>query len=109
MTNMIELILGGNKVTDEIPYSLGNLHALEELDLSSNKLKGLIPRNFTTGLEKLKMLSLNNNHLFGAIPEFEIQDQLGETTHFHLRCFSFLSPYVTLHCRFRLGSVFVPS
>ncbi|XP_054813354.1 putative receptor-like protein kinase At3g47110 [Prosopis cineraria] len=47
---------------------VGNLHKLEELDLSHNKLNGFIPTTLG-GLNNLQDLSLAHNNLQGNIPE----------------------------------------
>ncbi|KAL5766526.1 hypothetical protein ACOSP7_017143 [Xanthoceras sorbifolium] len=50
-----------------IPSSLGNLTALESLDLSSNRLVGEIPRQLAS-LNFLEVLNLSQNQLSGPIP-----------------------------------------
>ncbi|XVE63386.1 hypothetical protein DITRI_Ditri07aG0016200 [Diplodiscus trichospermus] len=56
-----------NNFTGPIPPSLGNLVALESLDLSSNKLGGRIPSQLTD-LTFLAVLDLSENDLVGPIP-----------------------------------------
>ncbi|XP_074283768.1 receptor-like protein EIX2 [Silene latifolia] len=66
LTNLQELDLSFNMLIGEIPASLGNLTNLKELDLSYNNLSSI-----SSSLRfpfKLESLSLSNNHLSGKIP-----------------------------------------
>ena len=58
----------GDKLTGNIPLTLGNLENLEELYLNGNKLDGEIPTSMGS-LGELKKLYLNDNKLTGMIPE----------------------------------------
>jgi Leucine-rich repeat (LRR) protein len=60
--------LSGNKLSGEIPDSIGDCMVLQELGLDNNLFEGKIPQS----LEKLKGLSplnLSVNKLSGTIPE----------------------------------------
>ncbi|KAI7988648.1 Receptor-like protein kinase HSL1 [Camellia lanceoleosa] len=57
-----------SRLIGEIPKSMGNLTALEILDLSSNDLSGNIPSGLFL-LENLTTLYLYKNHLSWAIPK----------------------------------------
>ena len=57
----------GTSLDGEIPTGLGNLEALEVLDLKFNHLSGNIPTEIGR-LEKLRRLSLGHNSLRGGIP-----------------------------------------
>ncbi|KAG8084911.1 hypothetical protein GUJ93_ZPchr0010g8589 [Zizania palustris] len=61
------LDLSQNRLSGEIPASLGNLVKLERLNLSSNGLHGQIPSSLQQ-LTSLHLLNLSDNLLSGAIP-----------------------------------------
>lgn len=61
----LRLIL--RQLPGSIPYSLGDLSNLIELDLQSNRLSGPIPSSFGT-MTKLERLNLYGNLLTGPIP-----------------------------------------
>ncbi|CAL9100109.1 unnamed protein product [Musa textilis] len=50
-----------------IPNAMGDMKSLETLDLSFNKLSGVIPQSFSV-LNSLSHLNLSYNNLSGAIP-----------------------------------------
>ena len=57
-----------NKLSGEIPTSLGNLKALKLLNISYNNLYGRIPTSLGY-LENLESLDLSHNNLSGSIPQ----------------------------------------
>ncbi|XP_057457450.1 receptor protein kinase TMK1-like [Lotus japonicus] len=61
--------LHGNQFTGTIPQNIGNLTSLQELNLNSNQLVGLVPDSLAK--MDLEILVLNNNMLMGPIPEFK--------------------------------------
>ncbi|KAK9284991.1 hypothetical protein L1049_024173 [Liquidambar formosana] len=61
------LNLSNNILTGGIPSCLGNLTNLEALDLSQNMLSGEIPQHLV-GLTFLAILNVSHNHLTGSIP-----------------------------------------
>jgi Leucine-rich repeat (LRR) protein len=61
------VILNVNNLSGTLPAELGNLPALEFLDLSGNSLTGFIPPALGN-LSNLLSLALNNNSLIGFIP-----------------------------------------
>ena len=67
-TRIIAVDLEETGLNGEIPASLGNLSALQSLNLRSNQLTGEIPRQLGS-LENLETLSLAGNRLTGEIPE----------------------------------------
>ncbi|KAL0010247.1 hypothetical protein SO802_005355 [Lithocarpus litseifolius] len=69
---IISLNLSSSKLTGEIPFSLFNLTALQNLDLSYNELTGNVPK-FLAQLPNLKTLNLSGNQLNGSVPEDLIQ------------------------------------
>ncbi|XP_047147752.1 receptor-like protein 11 [Vigna umbellata] len=62
------LNFSNNRLSGSIPQSIGNLTNLESLDLSSNMFMGRIPTKLTN-LNFLEVLNLSYNHLVGEIPE----------------------------------------
>ncbi|XP_048235191.1 LRR receptor-like serine/threonine-protein kinase GSO1 isoform X2 [Ricinus communis] len=69
-----KLYLYGNKLSGSVPHSIGQIpdrigemQALEKLDLSNNLLRGKIPISLT-GLNAISELYLDTNCLEGAIP-----------------------------------------
>ncbi|KAJ1407486.1 Serine-threonine/tyrosine-protein kinase, catalytic domain [Sesbania bispinosa] len=69
MVFLRQLWLHGNKFTGTIPKNIGNLTSLQELNVNSNQLVGLIPESLAE--MDLEILVLNNNKLMGPIPEFK--------------------------------------
>lgn len=67
-SELVELRLRANKLNGSIPQGIFNL-GLQLLDLSSNRLTGLIPPASTKFSESLQLLDLSDNELFGSIPE----------------------------------------
>jgi Leucine-rich repeat (LRR) protein len=68
------LNLGRNRLTGEIPGSLGNLGSLLTLVLDSNRLSGAAPQELTS-LKRLRSLVLTGNELT-SIPNFTVIDRL---------------------------------
>lgn len=64
---VIELDLGDNGLSGELPPGLTNLAKLEELLLSDNRLRGSIPPEIGN-LTRLTQLELDDNELTGEIP-----------------------------------------
>ncbi|XP_042043762.1 probable LRR receptor-like serine/threonine-protein kinase At5g10290 isoform X2 [Salvia splendens] len=62
------LQLQGNGITGMIPEELGNLSSLTMLDLENNNLTGEIPSSLGN-LRRLTFLILNQNNLSGPVPE----------------------------------------
>lgn len=67
MPDLIFLSLSGNKLTGQIPDSIGNMSSLSVIDLSRNNLMGSIPSSMGK-CSYLKVLDLGNNNLSGEIP-----------------------------------------
>jgi len=68
-----ELDLSFNKITGIIPREMAYLSELQTLDLNGNSLQGVIPYLMLSSLKKLTKLHLHMNDLFGNIPK-EIGD-----------------------------------
>ncbi|KAK4478789.1 hypothetical protein RD792_014288 [Penstemon davidsonii] len=69
MESLTSLWLHGNHFSGKIPYNIGDLVSLKDLNLNSNELVGLIPPSLSNmGLDHL---DLNNNHFMGPIPKFK--------------------------------------
>ena len=80
-----ELVLWELGLSGSLPPEIGNLTALERLDLRRNYLKGPIPRGLGS-LAKLREVNLQNNRLTGGIPpelskleELEVLDLVGNS------------------------------
>ncbi|PWA28292.1 Leucine-rich repeat-containing protein [Artemisia annua] len=71
------LDLSGNKISGEIPASLGNLKALKQLNISHKKISGNIAL-LLGNLVGIESLDVSHNELSGLIPES--LDQLGNLT-----------------------------
>jgi Leucine-rich repeat (LRR) protein len=69
ITSALEmLVLSSNRISGEIPNSIGEFSRLRYLDLSNNTLNGTIPKSITT-LRSLDTLNLAHNPLLsGSIP-----------------------------------------
>ncbi|XP_075665193.1 receptor-like protein 15 isoform X1 [Castanea sativa] len=61
------LDLSFNKLTGEIPLTLGQLSSIHAMNLSYNQLTGPIPKSFSS-LTQLESLDLSHNNLSGEIP-----------------------------------------
>ncbi|XP_051152279.1 probable LRR receptor-like serine/threonine-protein kinase At1g53430 [Andrographis paniculata] len=66
LKNMQELILRNCSINDSIPFYLGDMTELRNIDLSFNELRGEIPGNFS--LPRLNYLFVSHNSLTGNIP-----------------------------------------
>ena len=75
---VIELNLGSNRLSGEIPPELGNLTNLQLLHLDHNQLSGEIPPELGN-LTNLQLLYLHYNQLSGEIPP-----ELGNLTNLQL-------------------------
>ncbi|KAK9947312.1 hypothetical protein M0R45_002943 [Rubus argutus] len=68
LSQLRRLLLYDNQLSGTIPPSLGKCINLEILDLSHNKISGVIPSE-VAGLRSLKLyLNLSSNHLHGVVP-----------------------------------------
>jgi hypothetical protein len=78
-----ELHLDRNLLNGSLPVSLGlansNLswNSFTEFNVSFNRLTGSLPPAFN-GLRSLQVLSLNNNGLSGALPDFQLMNAVIE-------------------------------
>lgn len=64
----ISLVMSHNHLTGKLPFEVGNLEKLAELDLSGNRLSGGIPPSLGNCVS-LERLHLEGNSFEGAIPE----------------------------------------
>ncbi|XP_055807344.1 receptor protein kinase TMK1-like [Solanum dulcamara] len=69
MRSLTSLWLHGNHFSGKIPKDIGNLTYLQDLNVNSNDLVGLIPESLAN--MPLGHLDLNNNHFMGPIPNFK--------------------------------------
>ncbi|XP_043694051.1 probable LRR receptor-like serine/threonine-protein kinase At3g47570 [Telopea speciosissima] len=67
-TKLQRLFLGGNRLSKQIPSSIGNLTLLYELHLEANNLNVSIPSSIEN-CQRLLHLTLNNNSLQDPIPK----------------------------------------
>ena len=65
--NFVTIDLSQNKFEGQIPYVIGELHALRGLNFSYNRLSGLIPKSIGY-LTNLESLDLSSNMFIGRIP-----------------------------------------
>ena len=66
LTRLSVLALQYNKITGQIPASLGNLGMLKRLDLGFNKFFGTIPAKLAS-IPSLEVLDIRNNSLSGVV------------------------------------------
>ncbi|KAJ9556519.1 hypothetical protein OSB04_011133 [Centaurea solstitialis] len=71
------LDLSNNRISGEIPTSLGNLQSLKLLNISYNNISGYIPRSFGN-LKSIESLDMSHNKISGSIPQSLAK--LGELT-----------------------------
>ncbi|KAI3896567.1 hypothetical protein MKW92_043236 [Papaver armeniacum] len=67
--SLISLWLQGNRFSGPLP-DFSELHDLEVLNIRDNLFTGLVPSTLTS-LKSLTAVRLSNNHLQGAIPNFD--------------------------------------
>ncbi|XP_019187953.1 PREDICTED: receptor protein kinase TMK1-like [Ipomoea nil] len=72
MESLTSLWLHGNHFSGKIPESIGNLAYLQDLNLNTNNLVGLVPSSLVD--MPLAHLDLNNNHFMGPMPKFKAQN-----------------------------------
>ncbi|PHT49688.1 hypothetical protein CQW23_09435 [Capsicum baccatum] len=68
LPDLVSLDLSANNMIGSLPLEIGNLKAITVMDLSMNQLSNEIPREIG-GLQNLAYLSLRHNKLQGAIPD----------------------------------------
>ncbi|KAJ4726505.1 putative Kinase [Melia azedarach] len=71
MTNMTTLILRSCNLTGQLPAYLGQMTSLKILDLSFNKLSGVIPSSFND--QRVTNIYLTGNMLTGTIPSWILE------------------------------------
>ena len=65
--HVVRLYLGNNNLTGTLPDEIGNLTALQQLDLSWNNIEGSLPATIGN-LKNLDLLAFTKNKLSGDIP-----------------------------------------
>lgn len=68
LTKLFEIALEWNRLGGTIPPSIVNCQKLQNLDISQNKLNGSIPQQFIS-LSSLLILDLSHNSFTGELPE----------------------------------------
>jgi len=80
---VVGIDLSFNKISGIIPREMAYLTELKELDLNGNSLQGVVPYLMLSNLKKLTKLNLHMNDLFGNIPkEIGLLTNLKELTLF---------------------------
>lgn len=69
MGSLTSVWLHGNQFSGTIPESIGGLSSLQQLDLNTNNMVGLVPASLAS--MNLNMLDLSNNHFMGPLPVFK--------------------------------------
>ncbi|MCD7455236.1 hypothetical protein HAX54_027448 [Datura stramonium] len=93
MGSLTSLWLHGNHFSGKIPKEIGNLTYLQDLNVNSNDLVGLIPESLAN--MPLGHLDLNNNRLRGPIPEFKATNaSYGESNSLSNQNSTFCAPEV---------------
>ncbi|CAL5210894.1 unnamed protein product [Lathyrus oleraceus] len=69
------LRVSNTNFSGEIPYTIGNLKLLYELDLSNCKFSGILP-NSLSNLTKLRYIDLSSNSFTGPMPSFYMAKNL---------------------------------
>ncbi|XP_009591631.1 receptor-like protein EIX2 [Nicotiana tomentosiformis] len=62
-SSLTELYLGNNKLTGTLPKSLGQLTMLEIIDISNNRLEGVVTESHFTNCTQLRQFFASNNDL----------------------------------------------
>ncbi|GKB54560.1 leucine-rich repeat-containing protein [Tanacetum coccineum] len=75
------LNISHNNFFGQIPVSFGNLKGIESLDLSHNKLSGKIPQSLAK-LKQLAILDVSDNRLTGKIPLGRQMDTMNDLNFF---------------------------
>lgn len=70
--HLTHLVLGGNRFSGSIPQSFSRLNNLKRLDISNNRLTGVLPD--LSRISGLVEFEAQNNQLSGEIPEFEFSN-----------------------------------
>ncbi|XP_024992445.1 probable leucine-rich repeat receptor-like protein kinase At5g49770 [Cynara cardunculus var. scolymus] len=65
---LLHVLFDGNRLTGEIPITIGYVQTLEVLRLDRNNLEGEVPSNLNN-LTRLGELNLGHNNLSGALPD----------------------------------------
>ncbi|KAF8018577.1 hypothetical protein BT93_H3458 [Corymbia citriodora subsp. variegata] len=69
LKNLGELCIGGNRLSQHIPSSIGNCISMERLYVQDNFFEGPLPLTMSS-MKGLQVLNVSNNRLSGQIPEF---------------------------------------
>jgi hypothetical protein len=69
LTNLVLLDLSANKLSGDIPLTLGKCVELVHLELQENLLQGVIPQSFSD-LQGIQELNIVRNNLSGSVPNF---------------------------------------
>ncbi|CAN4119141.1 unnamed protein product [Withania somnifera] len=70
--HLTHLLLGGNRFSGSIPQSFSRLNNLKRLDISNNRLSGVLPD--LSRISGLTEFEAQNNYLSGEIPEFDFSN-----------------------------------
>mmetsp|Transcript_17229 Transcript_17229/g.26113 ORF Transcript_17229/g.26113 Transcript_17229/m.26113 type:complete len:639 (+) Transcript_17229:26-1942(+) len=65
--SLVSLSVAGNKLTGEIPSTIGSCTALQDVYLDRNQFSGLLPPELSS-LKSLSIFELQNNYFSGLLP-----------------------------------------
>ncbi|XP_024992464.1 probable LRR receptor-like serine/threonine-protein kinase IRK [Cynara cardunculus var. scolymus] len=81
LKSLKELNISNNNISGHIPVSSSNLKGIESLDLSHSKISSSIPKSLAK-LGELAILDVSNNKLTGKIPVGEQMNTINELKYF---------------------------
>jgi hypothetical protein len=68
--SVVNIGLNGRNLVGKIPSAVSDFRSLVAIDLSENRLRGLIPNNLNEWSPVLTSINLDNNNLIGNVPDY---------------------------------------